>query len=410
MPERHPPHTLKKQTLVGDTSRRQALAALATLGTATFFDPSPFLTALAAEVLCPDAPPAGELLGTLPLFRDRSQAQPFGEKISGSGLDARLITDLSKLEPGKLITPNELAYIRTEIPADAANHQGPWTIKAGGLVEKPVVLDLAELSGRSRAMGPHLFECSGNANASNFGLMSVAEWEGIPLIEVVSRLKPTAAATGVRVSGFDHTGQVSRSVAGASWVYPLATLEKLGAFLAVKMNGEPIPADHGKPVRMAVPGWYGCTWIKWVNEIELVGPEELATSQMVEFAARTHQTEAHKLARDYAPAEIQTAATPIRVEKRKTSAGLEYRIVGIVWGGAKPVERLSIRFGRDAGWSPFLVCPAPKTHTMWSLWEFRWKPTAPGTYDIALKATDSSVPQRRLDNNHYLRQVKIEEV
>ena len=168
-------------------------------------------------------------------------------------------------------------------------------------------------------MGPHLFECSGNANPTNFGLMSVAEWDGIALTDVVSRLKPTAEATGVLIGGVDHIGQLSqRSIVGASWIFPLATLDRLEAFLAVKMNGEPVPADHGKPVRLVVPGWYGCAWIKWVNEIRLVGPEERATSQMVEFAARTHQTEPHRLARDFAPADIQTAATPVRVEKRKT--------------------------------------------------------------------------------------------
>ena len=164
------------------------------------------------------------------------------------------------------------------------------------------------------------------------------------------------------------------------------------------MNGEPVPADHGKPVRLVVPGWYGCTWIKWVNEIRLVGPDEPATTQMVEFASRTHQTEPHKLARDYTPADIQTAATPVRVEKRKGPNGLEYRIVGIVWGGTKAVDRLQIRFGKDEPFVPFSVCPAPKTHTMWSLWEYRWKPTAPGTYDIALEVADQSVPQRRLED------------
>ena len=73
--------------------------------------------------------PAGELLGTLPLFRNRPQPGQFGVKYDGVGLDARLDTDLSLLEPNKLITPNELAYIRTEIPAAAANHQGPWTLE-----------------------------------------------------------------------------------------------------------------------------------------------------------------------------------------------------------------------------------------------------------------------------------------
>lgn len=392
-------------------SRREILGAFAAAGTAMLVEPGEVLARLAADVPCAAGGPAGELLGMLPLFRDRSQVQEFGVKYGGAGLDSRLVTDLSILEPNRLITPNELAYIRTEMPAGAREHQGPWTLEAGGLLASPAVLKLDDLAPRAKKMGPHLFECSGNANPSNFGLMSVAEWEGIPLVDVVERLKPSKDATGVLVSGFDHIGQNSqRSIVGASWVYPLAALDKLNPHLAVRMNGQPLPDDHGKPVRLVVPGWYGCSWIKWVNEIRLVGPDEPATTQMVEFASRTHQTEPHKLAADYTPADIQTAATPVRVEKRKGPNGLEYRIIGIVWGGSKAVDRLQIRFKKDEAFVPFSICPTPKTHTMWSLWEYRWKPTAPGTYDIALEVADPSVPQRRLKTGYYVRQVKIEEI
>ncbi len=393
------------------TSRREMLGALAAAGAVTLVEPGEVLARFAADAPCVAGGAVGELLGTLPLFRDRSQPQEFGVKYGGVGLDARLVTDLSRLEPGTLITANDLAYIRTEIPAAAKAHQGPWLLDCGGLASAPAALKLDDLTARSKKMGPHLFECSGNANPSNFGLMSVAEWEGIPLIDVVSQLQPSKEATGVLVSGFDHIGQNSqRSIVGASWVLPLASLDKLGASLAIKMNGAPVPDDHGKPVRLVVPGWYGCTWIKWVNEIRLVGPDEPATTQMVEFAARTHQAEPFKLAKDYTPADIQTAATPVRVEKRRGPNGIEYRIVGIVWGGAKAVEQLQIRFGKNEPFVPFAVCPVPKTHTMWSLWEYRWKPTAPGTYDIALEVADQSVPQRRLKTGYYMRQVKVEEV
>jgi hypothetical protein len=147
-----------------------------------------------------------------------------------------------------------------------------------------------------------------------------------------------------------------------------------------------------------------------VDEIRLVRASEPATSQMKEFAARTHQTAVHDLAGDYAPAVIDTAATPIRVEKLRTSSGVEYRVVGIVWGGAHPVSRLAIRFGGDTSWRPFDVCPTPTTTAVWSLWSYRWKPVRPGIYDIALRVPDPSVPQRRLDMGYYLRQVRIDDV
>ena len=331
-------------------------------------------------------------------------------KLGGPGLDARLVTDLSTLAPDRLITPNRLAFIRTESPPAAAHHD-PWTIRASGLIADSRTLTIDDLTHRARSMGPHLLECSGNNNPANFGLMSVSDWDGALLSDVVSRLRPSAAATSVLVGGMDHEGQRSAdSIGGASWVFPLASLDRLGAFLAIRMNGEPLSPDHGAPVRLVVPEWDGCAWIKWVNDVRLTAPDEPATSQMKEFADRTHQAGRPDLAKDYTPAGIQTAATPIRVEKRRGPAGIEYRIVGIVWGGDRPVDRLAIRFRADDAWTPFSICPAPKTHRMWSLWEYRWKPAAAGVYEIALSVPDPSVLQRRLETGYYMRQVRVEEI
>jgi DMSO/TMAO reductase YedYZ molybdopterin-dependent catalytic subunit len=240
--------------------------------------------------------------------------------------------------------------------------------------------------------------------------MSVAEWDGVPLADLIARLQPSSRATAVLVSGIDPDQPSRTSVAGASWVFPLSSVDTLRAFLAVRMNGGALTADHGRPVRLAVPGWYGCSWIKWVDEIRLVDASEPATSQMREFAGRTHQTAVHELASAYAPAAIEAAATPIRVEKRLTEAGLEYQVIGIVWGGTRPVNRLAIRFNADDTWKSFELCPAPKSAAVWSLWTYRWKPAAPGSYSIALRVPDAAVPQRRLDSGYYVRQVTIDEV
>jgi DMSO/TMAO reductase YedYZ molybdopterin-dependent catalytic subunit len=389
-------------------SRRQALGTLAAAGAFTLVDPRPVLSQLAVDQPCAGPRAPDTLLGTLPLSRPGAPVQPFGVKLGGPGLDARLVTDLSTLDPNRLITPTAHAFIRTERPP-AATRQNLWTIKTSGLIARPATLAIAELTRQARSMGPHLLECSGNNNPANFGLMSVCEWDGVLLSDVVSRLRPSVQSTGVLVGGMDHEAPRSAdSIVGASWVFPLASLDRLGAFLAVRMNGEPLPPDHGAPVRLVVPGWYGCAWIKWVNEIRVTSLDEPATSQMKEFAGRTHQASRHDLATEYTPADIQTAAMPIRVEKLRASTGIEYRVVGIVWGGGRPVDRLAIRFRADDAWRPFPICPAPTTHKMWSLWEYRWKPAAAGVYDIALKVADPSVPQRRLDTGYYVRQVRVE--
>lgn len=390
-------------------SRRAMLGALGAASLARIVNPD--VTVAFQDAACAEPLTDSELLGTLPLFRGNTQSQPFATKYGGSGLDARQIVDLSTLTPETLITPNDLAYIRSEMPVEAANRPAPWTIATSGLGAAPGTLSVQDLEARATPQGAHLFECSGNANPANFGLISVAEWDGVPLAEIVSRLKPSAGATGVLVAGVDPAVQVSRaSVNGASWVFPLADLDRLGAFLAVRMNGVPLPPDHGRPVRLVVPGWYGCTWIKWVDEIRLVGADEPATSQMKEFASRTHQPALYELAREYAPAAIQAAATPVRVEKRRgRDGGIEYRVVGIVWGGTRPARTLAIRFRPEDAFLPFTICPAPATSRIWSLWHYRWVPTEPGLYTIALRVVDPDVPQRRLDSGYYVRQVRIDE-
>ena len=391
-------------------SRRQVLGTMAAAGVATLFDPGPVLARLLAVQSCAGSDSPGTLLATLPLFRSGAPVQPFGTKLGGAGLDTRLVTDLSVLEPDRLITPNPRVFIRTESPPSVSQHN-PWTIKASGLIADRRALAITDLRRHARSMGPHLLECSGNNNPANFGLMSVCEWDGVLLSDVVSRLRPSPGATSVLVAGMDHEGQRSTdSIGGASWVFTVASLDRLGAFLAIRMNGEPLPLDHGAPVRLVVPGWYGCTWIKWVTEVRVTTPDEPPTSQMKEFAGRTHQAGRFDLAREYASADIQAAATPIRIEKRRGPTGLEYRVVGILWGGDRRIDRLAIRFRADEAWTAFLICPAPTTYKTWSLWEYRWKPGAAGIYDIALKVADPSVPQRRLDSGYYMRQVRVEEV
>ena len=214
-------------------------------------------------------------------------------------------------------------------------------------------------------------ECAGNSDPANFGLMSVATWTGFPMSAVIEQLGDRAGPR-ILVSGTDPAGPSATSVPGASWIFSREDLER--AVLAVQMNDAPLPADHGGPVRLVVPGWYGCACIKWVDRIERVADDAPATSQMLEFAARTHQpfdsaAVAASLraetrgpgalkARDFVPATIDTAAMPVRVEKWRVDGRLEYRITGIIWGGSTPTSALSIRFKSGGPWTRVEQLPA----------------------------------------------------
>jgi DMSO/TMAO reductase YedYZ molybdopterin-dependent catalytic subunit len=396
-------------------SRREVLRAGTAWGALTLTGHTAgLLESLAAQTICPELGPLGELVGVLPFLGERAAITPLGRLVGGEGLDARLFTDLSQLQPDRLITPTPQVFVRTAGPKDVPRHViEDWSVRIGTTLRSADVVTARTLIKESKPMGAHLIECAGNSDPQNFGLMSVTEWDGVSVGLPLDKVGTREKGAGLLISGWDHEGQASaRSVPGASWIFATGTLEKMGAFIATRMNGEPLPIDHGAPLRLVVPGWYGCSWIKWVNAITIVKDDEPPTSQMQEFAARTHQDRVPARALDYAAPVIDLAATPIRVEKRRRDGRLEYRVVGIVWGGQSPAERarLLIRFNPNESFKPFAVCPTPTTHRTWSLWEYRWRPTQPGPYSIVLQAASPDIRARRLDLSFYIRRVLIDEV
>lgn len=357
--------------------------------------------------------PSGTFVGTVPFGVPGAQTAPLN-RLLGAGLDARQFTDLSTISTDRLLTPAEHFFIRTQSPP-ALPDPASWSVAIGGLVASESKYDLASLEKHGRVSGRYLIECAGNADPNNYGLISVADWEGVPMTAVLDRMRAagtTPGATRVLVSGFDVENtpqQTSRtSLPGCSWIFSRDDLRQ--AILATTMNGAPLARDHGAPVRLVVPGWYGCACVKWIHRIDLVADGAPRTGQMWEFAARTHQIGPPALARDYIPATIDTAAVPVRIEQWSVDGRTEYRVVGIIWGGTKPTNALAIRFRATEPWVPIESCPMPKDTLTWSLWTHRWQPAAPGRYEIVLKVTDPAIRTRRLDLFYYVREVVIDTV
>lgn len=194
---------------------------------------------------------------------------------------------------------------------------------------------------------------------------------------------------------------------GASWIFAPEQLFSSHAFLATEMNGNPLNLDHGAPVRMIVPGCYGCVCIKWVDHIDFVRDDAPATSQMLEYATRTMQNGVPSLARDYRPAAIEPAAIVTRVEKWRIAKKIKYRVMGIQWGGQWSQPGIEIRFNPDDRFVPvdkFQSAPGPC-----SFWTKEWSPPATGKFTIRLRLNAVS-STTRLNSGYYDRSGEITEI
>lgn len=345
------------------------------------------------------------LLGLVP-FSD--EGHPPMEKLIGSELDARLFTDLSALTPRTSVTPTEHFFVRTGT-SKLIDTSKPWTIQVGRAVHNSTRIPIESLLRKSRPMGVHLMECSGNTRSAQFGMLSVAAWEGVPLQEVLDDAKPDISGRRVLVSGFDQYQEESMtSEPGASWIFTREQLSSSSAFLATKMNGKPLTLDHGAPVRLVVPGWYGCVCVKWVNQIDYVLDDAAATAQMQEYASRTMQSGTPSLAREYRPAVIEPVAMPTRIEKWRIAKKIRYRVMGIQWGVQLPQPKVEIRFSPAERFVPvdrFLFTPGPCR-----FWSHEWSPPRAGKFTIRLLLRNANTITSRLNSGYYDRSVEITEI
>jgi len=350
--------------------------------------------------------PGGQQLGVVEFLHEgRVQMQT----IMGDELDGRLYFDLANLSMKDMVTPTEKFYIRTRASRLIPDAQ-LWQLRVEGFGEKSRTVTIESLRKAAKPMGLHLMECAGNVPLVGFGMISVARWAGVPLAEILDNTSTKPQASRVLISGFDQYATKSvTSVPGASWVFSIGELKAAQAFLATEMNEKPLTEDHGAPVRLVVPGWYGCTCIKWVTTITFVDDTAQATSQMQEYAARTQQEGLPDLARDFHPATIDQAAMPIRVEKWLVEEKIIYRVVGIAWGGTTAVKTLTIRFNPEEEYVP-VDSFAQVKNDPWTFWTHAWSPREVGTYSIRLAIKDPTVRTRRLDSGYYVRTVEISEV
>jgi DMSO/TMAO reductase YedYZ molybdopterin-dependent catalytic subunit len=149
------------------------------------------------------------------------------------------------------------------------------------------------------------------------------------------------------------------------------------------MNGEPLPPDHGYPVRVIVPHWAGIASIKWVGQIEV------SATPLVSY----WNTQAYRLfGPDYPPGGAFITAQPVRSafeleSNARLPANQEYLLTGRSWSGSGPIARTEISTDGGRRWHP-AIPRDPGTPAAWQRWEFRWRTPGPGSYTLRARATD----------------------
>jgi DMSO/TMAO reductase YedYZ molybdopterin-dependent catalytic subunit len=387
-------------------SRRELLNALSIAGGAICVGLDRILSPAPSLGQTRNSFAGGEMLEIVPFAREGS---PPMDTAVGEELDGRLYSDLTSATPEEPVTAAGRFYIRTRA-SSLLSEQNLQSILFRGFAGVPLNVGVGDLRAQARSMGTHLMECAGNTREGRFGLISVADWTGISLTAVLQRIPSIPNGARILVSGFDrYASQSARSTPGASWIFSLDDIRATKAFLATGMDGQPLTRDHGAPVRLVVPGWYGCACIKWLNEIRVVPDSAEITSQMQEFAFRTMQRGSPKLAREYQAPAIDQSAMVTRVEKWRVGERIRYRVAGIMWGGTTPVKRLEIRFNPDEDYLSVDEFQQ-SANDPWSFWSHSWSPTATGPYLIRLRVAEPAMQTRRLDMGFYVREVAISEI
>jgi DMSO/TMAO reductase YedYZ molybdopterin-dependent catalytic subunit len=353
-----------------------------------------------------DGSPSGDdLLGTVG-FCDEGDAPM--DRILGTELDGRLFTDLSVVNPGDATVPLDSFYIRT-CASKLLETPRVWAVQLADLAGNSSSIPMERLNRSSRPLGTYLMECAGNSRSAHFGMLGAANWDGVLLEEILNPLQ-LKRSDRLLIAGFDwYTTESRTSIPGASWIFTVDELLTAHAFLATAMDGQPLSLDHGAPVRLFVPGWYGCTCIKWVERIALVPDDTPATSQMKEYAGRTMQSGIPLLAREFRPALIDPAAMPVRVEKERIGGKPRFRVAGLQWGGPRLPDRVEIQFNQDEPYVPVASFRAGPNGS-WNFWSHQWFPARPGKYTIRLRLTMPGIVMKRLDSGYYARSIEITEI
>jgi DMSO/TMAO reductase YedYZ molybdopterin-dependent catalytic subunit len=292
------------------------------------------------------------------------------------------------------VTPTGLHYllVHFDIPlVDAA----AWRLAVGGNVGRQLSLSMDDIRELPRQTLPVTMECAGNGRARLaprplsqpwlVEAVSTAEWTGAPLAIVLAEagLGPDAVEvvfTGVDrgvQGGDEHDYARSLSVADAT---------RPEVLLAYEMNGRPLEPQHGYPLRLVVPGWYGMTSVKWLASIEVIDhPFEGFQQKEAYRFKQTADDPGTPIQRIVPRALMVPPGIPDFFSRRRLVDAGEVEVRGRAWSGQAPIA--AVEFAVDGRWLPAQL-DEPVGDFAWRGWSAIW-PATPGEHELSCRAVDA---------------------
>jgi DMSO/TMAO reductase YedYZ molybdopterin-dependent catalytic subunit len=307
------------------------------------------------------------------------------------------------------LTPLGMHYLLIHFdipPADDTT----WTVDIEGRVRKPMSLSMRDIRSRPAVTQAVTMECAGNGRARLHPrplsqpwlseAVGTAAWTGTPLRPLLDEAGMEDDAVELIFEGADHGTQdgveqdYERSLS-------IADAVRDEVLLAYEIDGRPLPPQHGAPVRLLVPGWYGMTSVKWLRRITAVA-EPFDGYQMWAYRLRDRvEDEGVAVTRMLPRALMIPPGFPEFFERTRTLDAGPTTLEGRAWSGAGPVTRVEVSADGGVVWDDARLEPAVGPYA-WRRWTFGWM-AEPGEHELVVRATDGAGNVQPLDGpwNHH---------
>lgn len=299
------------------------------------------------------------------------------------------------------VTPPGLHYVLVHYDIPAVD-PAAWRLQIGGRVARPRSLSLAQLRALPAVTRAVTLECAGNGRAlleprpiSQPWLteaVGTAEWTGVPLARLLDDAGLGDDVVELLFSGLDRgvedgvEQRYERSL-------PLADARAGDVLLAYAMNGAPLPPQHGFPLRLVVPGWYGMAHVKWLGAITALTEPFAGYQQAVGYRLYASEDEAAEgggaPVTRIAPRSltIPPGIPDFLTRERVLGAG-RCVLAGRAWSGRAPIARVEVSADGGERWSDAALDPPLGPHA-WRGWTWAWDAT-PGDWTLCSRATDAA--------------------